>query len=142
MQTIDFTLKGIRADEMSFKLNAVRANNGQKVELKPTFSRKVRRAVENEKLCFVTLNVKIEKTEDSPKPFDLSVTFTGVFESEAQTDAERRALVIAATSVLYPYLRAAVTTLTTSAFAAPIVLPVISGPLFPEDREQPHGIVS
>lgn len=78
MQNVDFTLKGIRADEMSFKLNAVRPQNGVKMELKPTFSRKVRRAVENEKLCFITLTVKIEKTEDSPKPFDLNVTFTGV----------------------------------------------------------------
>ena len=124
MQNVDFTLKGIRADEMSFKLNAVRPQNGAKMELKPTFSRKVRRAVENEKLCFITLTVKIEKTEDSPKPFD------------------RRAVVVAGTAVLYPYLRAAVTTLTTTALAAPVVLPVVSGPLFPEDREKPEGIVS
>ena len=39
MQNVDFTLKGIRADEMSFKLNAVRPQNGTKMELKPTFSR-------------------------------------------------------------------------------------------------------
>lgn len=142
MQNVDFTLKGIRADEMSFKLNAVRPQNGVKMELKPTFSRKVRRAVENEKLCFITLTVKIEKTEDSPKPFDLNVTFTGVFESNAETEEDRRAVVVAGTEVLYPYLRAAVTTLTTTALAAPVVLPVVSGPLFPEDREKPEGIVS
>lgn len=142
MQKVDFTLKGIRADEMNFKLNAVRPQNGTKMELKPTFSRKVRRAVENEKLCFITLTVKIEKTEDSPKPFDLNVTFTGVFESSAETEEERRAVVVAGTAVLYPYLRAAVTTLTTTALAAPVVLPVVSGPLFPEDREKPEGIVS
>ena len=135
-------LKGIRVDEMTFRLNAVRAQNGTKMELKPTFSRKVRRAVENDKLCFVTLTVKIEKSEDSPKPFDLAVTFTGVFESDAQTDEERRSVVIGATQMLYPYLRAAVTTLTTAALAAPVVLPVVSGPLFPEDREQAGGIVS
>ena len=142
MQNVDFTLKGIRADEMSFKLNAVRPQNGAKMELKPTFSRKVRRAVENEKLCFITLTVKIEKTEDSPKPFDLNVTFTGVFESNAETEEDRRAVVVAGTAVLYPYLRAAVTTLTTTALAAPVVLPVVSGPLFAEDREKPEGIVS
>ena len=139
MEKTNFTLKGIRADEMSFRLNAVRAQNGTKMELKPTFSRKVRRAVENDKLCFVTLTVKIEKSEDSPKPFDLAVTFTGVFESDAQTDEERRSVVIGATQMLYPYLRAAVTTLTTAALAAPVVLPVVSGPLFPEDREPASG---
>ena len=139
MEKTNFTLKGIRADEMSFRLNAVRAQNGTKMELKPTFSRKVRRAVENEKICFVTLTVKIEKTEDQPKPFDLWVSYTGVFESDASTEAEKRAVVIAGTSLLYPYLRAAVTTLTTAALSSPLVLPVINGPLFPEDREPASG---
>ena len=135
MERTNFTLKGIRADEMSFKLNAVRAQNGARMELKPTFSRKVRRAIENEKICFVTLTVKIEKSDDQPKPFDLCVTYTGVFESDASTDAERREVVIGGTALLYPYLRAAVTTLTTAALAAPVVLPVVNGSIFPEDRE-------
>lgn len=142
MQKTDFTLKGIRADELTFKLNGIRPQNGAKMDLKPTFSRKVRRAVENEKLCFISLTVKIEKTEDSPKPFDLSVTLTGVFESEAKTEEEKKAVVVGGTAVLYPYLRAAVTNLTTAALAAPIVLPVIGGVLFPEDREKDGGIVS
>ena len=60
MQKVNFTLKGLRADEMSIKLNAVRPQNG-KLELKPTFSRKVRRAVENDKLCFITLTVKSKR---------------------------------------------------------------------------------
>ena len=106
MERTNFTLKGIRADEMSFKLNAVRAQNGARMELKPTFSRKVRRAVENEKICFVTLTVKIEKSDDQPKPFDLCVTFTGVFESDASTDAEKRAVVIGGTALLYGHMSA------------------------------------
>ena len=142
MQKTDFTLKGIRADELTFKLNGIRPQNGAKMDLKPTFSRKVRRAVENEKLCFISLTVKIEKTEDSPKPFDLSVTLTGVFESEAKTEEEKKAVVVGGTAVLYPYLRSAVTNLTTAALAAPIVLPVIGGVLVPEDREKDGGIVS
>ena len=141
MQKIDFTLKGIRADELSFKLNGIRPQSG-KMDLKPTFSRKVRRAVENERLCFISLTVKIEKTEDAPKPFDLTVTMTGVFESDAKTDEERKSVIVGGTSVLYPYVRAAVTSLTTSALAAPIVLPVVSGALFPEDKDAENGIVS
>ena len=54
MEKTNFTLKGIRADEMSFRLNAVRAQNGTKMELKPTFSRKVRRAVENLSLIHIS----------------------------------------------------------------------------------------
>ena len=133
MEKINLSLKGIRVDEMTFKLNAVRQQ--PKMELKPTFSRRVRRAVENEKMIFVSLTVKIEKTAESTKPFDLEVTYTGLFESDATDEASRRAAVIEGTKIIYPYLRAGVTTLTTAALAAPIVLPVVGGSIFPEDNE-------
>lgn len=136
MQKVNLTLKGIRADEMSFKLNGVRLPNGGKVGLAPSFSRRVRRAVENDKVCFITLTVKIENTPDAPKPFDLTVTMTGVFESDASSDEEKKAVVVEGTAVLYPYLRSAITNLSTAALAAPIVLPVMNGSLFPEDREK------
>lgn len=139
MEKINMSLKGIRVDEMSFKLNGMRPQNGVKMELKPTFSRRVRRAVENEKMCFVSLTVKIEKSEDSPKPFDLEVTYTGLFETDATDEAGRRAAVIEGTKMLYPYLRAGVTTLTTAALAAPLVLPIVGGSIFPEDNEPEKG---
>ena len=83
MQNVNLILKGIRADEMSFKLNGVRLQNGGKVSLAPTFSRRVRHAAENDKLFFVSLTVKIENTPEAPKPIDLLVTMTGIFETDA-----------------------------------------------------------
>ena len=82
MNKTNIVLKGIRADEMSFKLNNVRPQEG-KLDLKPTFSRKVRRAVENERVSFVTLSVQIASAADSPKPFDLFASVTGIFETDA-----------------------------------------------------------
>jgi preprotein translocase subunit SecB len=39
------------------------------------------------------------------------------------------------TEVIYPYLRAAVSSLTANAFIQPLMLPVIpAGTMFPEDR--------
>ena len=142
MQNINLTLKGIRADELSFKLNGVRLPNGGKVSLAPTFSRRVRHAAENEKLFFVSLTVKIENSAEAPKPFDLLVTMTGIFETDASDDETRREAVIRATSLLYPYLRSAITNLTTTALSAPIVLPVMKSTLFPEDREKAENTVS
>ena len=142
MENVNLILKGIRADEMSFKLNGVRLQNGGKVSLAPTFSRRVRHAAENEKLFFVSLTVKIENTPEAPKPFDLLVTMTGIFETDAADDDTRKEAVVRATSLLYPYLRAAITNLTTTALAAPIVLPVMNGHLFPEDREKADKTVS
>ena len=131
MEHISLNLRGIRAEELSFKQNNVKIPKDAKLDLKPSFSRRVRKTPDNEKLHFVTLEVKIESSETSPKPFDLKVCLTGVFEAEVGSDFERRAFNVQAVAILYPYLRAAVTNLTGAAFVAPLVLPVVGGALFP-----------
>lgn len=132
-----FDFKGITAEELSFKLNRVRLNPEERLDIKPQFSRQVRKVNNNDKLNFVALSVKIESTEAEPKPFDINVTLVGIFEvTDVKNDAEERNFVIEATKNIYPYLRSAVTNLTASAYIAPLNLPIITGPLFPEDREQ------
>lgn len=131
---IDF--KGITAEELSFKLNRVKLNPEDKLDIKPQFSRQVRKVNGNDKLNFIALSVKIESTEAEPKPFDIFATLVGVFEVEdVRTEKEERTFVIEGTKIVYPYLRAAVTNLTAGAFIAPLNLPVISGSIFPEDRD-------
>ena len=131
-----FDFKGITAEELSFKLNRVRLNPEDKLDIKPQFSRQVRKSNDNAKLNFIALSVKIESTEAEPKPFDINVTIVGVFELErVPNQNEERAFVIETTQMLYPYLRAAVTNLTAQAYITPLNLPVINGPIFPEDRD-------
>lgn len=130
---IDF--KGITAEELSFKLNHVKLNPEDKLDIKPQFSRQVRKVNNNEKLNFISLAVKIASTEEEPKPFDINVTLVGVFEIEVANQNEERNFVIEGTKMMYPYLRSAVTNLTANAYIAPLNLPVISGPIFPEDRD-------
>lgn len=132
-----YVFKGIQAEELSFKLNRVRLNPDERLDIKPQFSRQVRKVNGNDKLNFVALSVKIESTQDAPKPFDIGVTLVGVFEVEDVKDAaQERSFVIEATALIYPYLRSAVTNLTANAYIAPLNLPIISGPLFPEDRDR------
>ena len=132
---IDF--KGITAEEISFKLNRIKLNPEDRLDIKPQFSRQVRKVNGNEKLNFISLSVKIESTDAEPKPFNIDVTIVGIFEVEdVHGEQEERKFVIEATKLVYPYLRAAVTNLTASAYIAPLNLPVISGSIFPEDRDQ------
>lgn len=132
---IDF--KGITAEEISFKLNRIKLNPEDRLDIKPQFSRQVRKVNGNEKLNFISLSVKIESTDAEPKPFNIDVTIVGILEVEdVHGEQEERKFVIEATKLVYPYLRAAVTNLTASAYIAPLNLPVISGPIFPEDRDQ------
>lgn len=131
-----YALRGITAEELSYTINRIKMEKDAKFEIKPQFSRTVRRVQENDKLWFLTLEVKVESTEEAPKPFDLKVRLVGVFEAEdLQDDLDRRDLVINMTEVVYPYLRAAVSSLTANAFINPMMLPVIpAGTMFPEDR--------
>lgn len=131
-----YDFKGITTEELSYKLNRVRIDPNQRLDIKPQFSRQVRKSNDNPRLNFIALSVKIESTEAEPKPFNINVAIVGVFElAEEAQPQEERAFVIEATQLLYPYLRSMVTNLTAQAYISPLNLPVISGPIFPEDRD-------
>ena len=130
-----FEFKGITAEELSFKLNHVKLEPDTKLDIKPQFSRQVRKVNGNEKLNFIVLSVRIVSTDAEPKPFDINVTLVGIFEVEVANESEERSFVIEGTKLIYPYLRSAVTNLTANAYIAPLNLPVITGPIFPEDRD-------
>lgn len=132
-----YNFRLISMEELSFKLNRVQIAPNQRLDVKPQFARQVRKANDNKKLIFIALSVKIESTEAEPKPFDINVGLVGMYELETETytPEEERAFVIEATQQLYPYLRSAVTNLTAQAYITPLTLPVINGPIFPEDRD-------
>lgn len=132
-----YELKLISVEELAFKLNRVQLAPNQRLDIKPQFARQVRKANDNKKLMFIALSVKIESTEAEPKPFDLNASLVGMYELEKEdyTQEEERAFVIEATTQLYPYLRSSVTNLTAQAYITPLNLPVINGPIFPEDRD-------
>ncbi len=131
-----YALRGITAEELTYTMNRIKMDKNTKFEIKPQFSRTVRRVQENDKLWFLALEVKVESTEDSPKPFDLKVRLVGMFEAEdLQDKQDEQDLVINMTEIVYPYLRATVSSLTANAFINPMILPVIpAGTMFPEDR--------
>ena len=133
---IQYSLKALSADELSFKVNPVKATPDTKFEIKPLFSRQIRQANENQKIHVVVLECKIESTQESPKPFNLLARFVGVFEvNNMTTDEDKRIFAINATETMFPYLRAAVTNLTADALINPLTLPVVPGAtLFPDDR--------
>ena len=133
---IEYSMKALTAEELSFKVNPIKATPDTKFEIKPLFSRQIRHANENPKINIVILECKIESTEESPKPFNLIARFVGVFEvNNMTTDEDKRIFAINATETMFPYLRAAVTNLTADALINPLTLPVVPGStLFPEDR--------
>ena len=139
-----YALRGITAEELTYTINRVKMEKNTKFEIKPQFSRTIRRVQENDKLYFVSLEVKVESTETEPKPFNLKARLVGIFEAEdVKTDEDRQVLAISTTEILYPYLRIAVSALTANAFINPLILPVIpAGTMFPEDRGEKNATLS
>ncbi len=132
-----YEMKGISVEELAFKITHARIEPNARLDIKPQFSRQVRKANDNKKLVFINLAVKVESTEEEPKPFDITASLVGFFETETEdySAQEERDFVVGATQLLYPYLRSAVTNLTAQAYISPLNLPVINGPIFPEDRD-------
>lgn len=131
-----YALRNIMAEELTYTMNRIKVDKDTRFEIKPQFSRTVRRVQENDKIWIVSLEVKVESTDDSPKPFNVKARLVGMFEAEeVETDLDRQDLVINMTEIVYPYLRSAVSALTANAFINPLILPVIpAGTMFPEDR--------
>ena len=131
-----YALRGITAEELTYSMNRIKVDKDTKIDVKPQFSRTIRRVQENDKIWFVSLEVKVESTEQEPKPFNMKVRLVGIFEAEdVNTDEDKQILAISTTEIVYPYLRAAVSALTSNAFINPMILPVIpAGTMFPEDR--------
>lgn len=134
---MNYEMRGVSIEELSYKINRVQISPNQRLDVKPQFARQVRKVNEDKKISLISLSVKIESTEAEPKPFDLTVSVVGVcaVEKDDYTADEERNFVIDATKQLYPYLRSAVTNLTAQAYVMPLVLPVINGPMFPDDRD-------
>ena len=59
-----YALRGITAEEISYSMNRIKVDPNQRFEIKPQFTRGVKRVKENDKLYFLTLEVKIEATEE------------------------------------------------------------------------------
>ena len=137
-----YALRGITAEELTYTINRIKMERNAKFEIKPQFSRTIRRVQENDKLYFVSLEVKVESTEAEPKPFNLKVRLVGIFEAEeVNTDEDRQVLAISTTEIVY--LRSAVSALTANAFINPLILPVIpAGTMFPEDRGEKEATLS
>ena len=128
--------RGVGAEELSFKMNRVKLEPNSRLDIKPQFSRQVRKSNENPKMMFVNLKVAVLTNENEPKPFDIEVSIVGIYElAEVANPQQERDFVIEATSMLYPYLRSMVTNLTAQAYIQPLNLPVLNGPIFPEDRD-------
>lgn len=127
MKTVAGTISfdGYRVNELSFKRKQpiVVSEKGEKHSFSPVFSREI----EGNEMgkCRVTLTATVGDDEEDTIPFSAFVSLTGQFTVEEKERA-REIMEVNGTAILFPYLRAVMSQLTTGANLPPIILPTIN----------------
>lgn len=109
--------------------------NDQSFKLKPLFSKKITKLNDNE--YEVALKVEIKNTVENPFPFDLVaiVALVTKFVGEVSKEELDEYLNKTSVSIIFPYLRSSVTSLTSAGLMTPLVLPVIDVRNFEANQE-------
>lgn len=113
-----------RVNELDFKFNeAVKGNVA--FQIKPKIECKVAKKEDN---LFVNLTLKINEDISAPVPFNLKVVLAGTFKLKDATlsdELAQKAQVNEAFSVLYPYLRSIVSSVTLQCNIPAYILPTV-----------------
>lgn len=92
------------------------------VDINAEFSYRIKHDEKNKNISFVSLCADVFKNAAEEKyPFELSIELTGEFEAENIDSFHGNCL-----AILFPYLRAIISTYTAAANVSPLILPAIN----------------
>lgn len=99
---------------------------GKSYKLNPKMQKRTGHVKDN--LYHTTLELIINGSDQQNFPFDIEVEIRGLFTLEDTTDIDEvtRFLETQGVTVVYPYLRSTVTSITNTAMVSPVVLPVVN----------------
>lgn len=124
LQFRDYTVEGLRFTKNDIEINQ------REFHLNPHFQQEVIEKGGNQ--YDVKLSVEICSSEDNLAPFELCVEMIGHFSytdttEESGSDEFKKAILERNTvSILFPFLRQIVATLTSTANIAPLILPIMN----------------
>ena len=137
-----YALGRIVAEELSISMNNVKIEPNTRIEIKHARRMDQR----NEKIWTMMMEAKIQSTDANPTPYNLTARLVGIFEAEGiESDLDKEELAFNMAESLWPYLRSAITNLTTNAFVAPLILPVsptAMTPVQPDAKPEGDGTLS
>ena len=134
-QNLQIRLVGYTVDKISFLANkSFDFKTNKKVNITPRFDREVTKI--DDQTFVLSLSISFDHP-DNMIPFYLDLQISGTF---IFTNWQTAQMVMIsknhATSVLYPYLRALVTTVTANANVPPYVLPIMNSSTLFKDKER------
>ena len=112
---------GYTVDELTFNLKPADTVDTEKsIELLPKLSRKIEKT--NDENYSISIGVTLDQED---LPFTAQVSMTGRFLLQGIKNPEQT-MKVNADAILYPYVRAAISMLTTLANVPPVVLPPVN----------------
>ena len=123
-----------RVNEIEFKFNGATKPDTQ-FRITPKIESKLG---QNGKNLFVNLSVRVNEDISSPVPFDLTVNAFGTF--NVLKDATEAELASETMDTLYPFVRAAVASMTANCNIPPYILPIINSDNAQIESKKEEGV--
>ena len=130
---VEMRLLKFNFTELVFKLNDSFVWPNGPVSLEPVIEKRITKIDENKVKISLFFSIK----DSESKPFDSKVTLVGVFEclNWEKNEVGKLLVTINTVNILFPYLRQAVSNLTTLAGVPPYILPIINTQSINEKKE-------
>lgn len=133
---IQLQLKNYWVDQISFShiRDFVWPKGGVKID--PTLERQVIEKEDDN--VVVQIRITISGSKENPIPFQLSLVVGGLFKCPGYKDSEEGKFIINnnTTAILFPYLRQAVTQITSLSGLPPYVLPIVNTSLIFDKKDK------
>ena len=121
-------------DEVYFKVNDLFEQGTEKININVNIIPDVK--IEGNSMAVTLITNVFEDAEKNNYPFEMKIKITGKFLTKDENNLDKfRKNAIA---ILYPYVRAIVSTYTASANIAPLILPAINVNKLIEDQEKKY----
>lgn len=117
---------GYEVNNVHFELSQYYECN-KEYQISPTFSLRISDCKDNK--YKVQLSLSLVASDENPLPFSIEVVMTGKFFINLETENEvlKQALLHENTvAIMFPFLRAIIASLTTTANIAPLILPIVN----------------
>lgn len=128
MENIKSTLRFI-----DYYINKIEFYNNEEFEDAPVkidfkITRKVEYLEDEDNTFLVTLNTRIfENSRENNYPFSMNISLTGIFEIDNDDVKNRKTFAeVNSAAILFPYLRAIVSTYSANANIQPLILPPVN----------------
>lgn len=115
--------KGYDVLKLEYKKNIEEFKADVQFKMAPSFKKSIE--ILDEKNFNVTLGCKIESNEDEPFPFDMKVVIEGHFYI-SNVEGNEQLINENSLAILFPYLRATISMITSSANINALILPTIN----------------